>query len=224
VTAPRFDRELLARTAAECGSLTELQDRLGLPAGSASRSSLRRRMTRSGIEAAHFTDIRDYGRGLIGREALTAAVAVSTGIAGVLRALGLPPGTTGRRQVRKSLDTYGVDTSHFTGQRHFRGTVAPNRKPAEQILTRRPAGAGRTRTKLLRRALDDLGVRRTCAECGTGELWQGRRLVLEIDHINGDRLDNRQANLRYLCPSCHSQTGTFAGRSSRARADGGEVE
>ncbi|MFE2931499.1 HNH endonuclease signature motif containing protein [Streptomyces sp. NPDC059278] len=40
----------------------------------------------------------------------------------------------------------------------------------------------------------------------------GDRLVLEIDHINGDRLDNRQKNLRYLCPSCHSQTETFSKR------------
>ncbi|MFD3863927.1 hypothetical protein ACFWUT_10345 [Streptomyces cyaneofuscatus] len=28
--------------------------------------------------------------------------------------------------------------------------------------------------------------------------------------MNGDRLDNRRENLRYLCPSCHSQTQTFS--------------
>nr|WP_233435863.1 MULTISPECIES: HNH endonuclease [Streptomyces] len=43
------------------------------------------------------------------------------------------------------------------------------------------------------------------------------RLVLEIDHINGDRLDNRRENLRYLCPSCHSQTQTFSNRRGLAQ-------
>ncbi|MFI1180619.1 HNH endonuclease [Streptomyces sp. NPDC020799] len=56
-----------------------------------------------------------------------------------------------------------------------------------------------------------------CAECDIGDTWRGKHLVLEIDHINGDRLDNRIENLRYLCPSCHSQTSTFANRSARGR-------
>ncbi|WP_338933320.1 HNH endonuclease signature motif containing protein [Streptomyces netropsis] len=58
-------------------------------------------------------------------------------------------------------------------------------------------------------------MRHVCSACGIGGTWQGKRLVLEIDHINGDRLDNRVDNLRYLCPSCHSQTRTFSNRSPR---------
>ncbi|MFH9618260.1 HNH endonuclease [Streptomyces pratensis] len=38
--------------------------------------------------------------------------------------------------------------------------------------------------------------------------------MLEIDHVSGDHLDNRRENLRYLCPSCHSQTETFSKRRS----------
>ncbi|MFF0592602.1 HNH endonuclease signature motif containing protein [Streptomyces antibioticus] len=68
---------------------------------------------------------------------------------------------------------------------------------------------------MLRRALDDLAVPRVCAECGVGDIWQGRRLVLEIDHIDGDRLNNRRENLRYLCPSCHGQTSTFSRRGRK---------
>jgi hypothetical protein len=30
--------------------------------------------------------------------------------------------------------------------------------------------------------------------------------------INGDRYDNRLENLRLLCPNCHSQTETYAGK------------
>ncbi|MDK1473775.1 HNH endonuclease [Streptomyces sp. 549] len=59
-----------------------------------------------------------------------------------------------------------------------------------------------------------------CVACGQSDLWHGRPLVLEIDHINGDRWDNRRQNLRFLCPSCHSQTRTFS-RAAASEAHGG---
>lgn len=50
-----------------------------------------------------------------------------------------------------------------------------------------------------------------CSECGLSE-WNGRHLVLELEHINGNRRDNRKENLKLLCPNCHSQTKTFRNR------------
>lgn len=52
-----------------------------------------------------------------------------------------------------------------------------------------------------------------CAKCGITDEWQGEKIVLELDHINGDRYDNRVDNLRFLCPNCHSQTSTFRGKN-----------
>ncbi|GAK60892.1 conserved domain protein [Candidatus Vecturithrix granuli] len=51
-----------------------------------------------------------------------------------------------------------------------------------------------------------------CALCGIEPEWNGQELVLQIDHINGDHKDNRFENLRIVCPNCHSQTDTFAGK------------
>lgn len=51
-----------------------------------------------------------------------------------------------------------------------------------------------------------------CTVCNIIE-WNGKHIVLEIDHINGDNTDNRLENLRYLCPNCHSQTETYKGRN-----------
>ncbi|WP_445028787.1 HNH endonuclease signature motif containing protein [Streptomyces sp. SAS_270] len=136
-------------------------------------------------------------------------------MAGVLAGLGLSDSGSGRALVKRSIEAHGLSTTHFTGQGHFRGARSPHRKPAAEILVRLAPGCPRTKTILLRRALDDLGAPHVCDECGVGDTWQGRRLVLEIDHVNGDRLDNRRENLRYLCPSCHSQTSSFSNRSRR---------
>ena len=51
-----------------------------------------------------------------------------------------------------------------------------------------------------------------CKLCGLNNSWNGKELTLELDHINGDRYDNRIENLRWLCPNCHSQTETFCGK------------
>jgi hypothetical protein len=151
-------------------------------------------------------------------ETLARAAAESISLAGVLRRLGVPETGFARTRLRRDLAAYGIDTGHFTGQGYARGVPSPHRLSADRILRRKESGEQRTKTAQLRRALDDLGVPHVCAGCGLGDVWQGRRLVLEIDHVNGDRLDNRRENLRYLCPSCHSQTASFANRSHRPAA------
>ena len=36
-------------------------------------------------------------------------------------------------------------------------------------------------------------------------------LILHVDHIDGNYLDCRPRNVRFMCPNCHSQTATWAG-------------
>jgi len=49
-----------------------------------------------------------------------------------------------------------------------------------------------------------------CEVCGISD-WNGKDIVLQVDHINGDPYNDMPDNLRLICPNCHSQTSTFAG-------------
>jgi predicted RNA-binding Zn-ribbon protein involved in translation (DUF1610 family) len=76
--------------------------------------------------------------------------------------------------------------------------------------------AGRTTRAQLHRALTELGVPYACETCGNTGEWLGRPITLQIDHIGGDWHDNRQKNLRYLCPNCHAVTDTWCRQKAKA--------
>jgi DNA-binding CsgD family transcriptional regulator len=96
-----------------------------------------------------------------------------------------------------------------------RGVIVPRpaRLPLEELLK---AGTRRNRGHLKQRLFDAGLKERRCETCGLVD-WLGMPLALSLHHVNGDRHDNRLENLSILCPNCHSQTDTFAGRQ-RQRA------
>ncbi|MFG2567969.1 HNH endonuclease [Streptomyces sp. NPDC048567] len=209
-----YPAALLAEAAANSSSIRGMFEYMGLPPSNSPYGYVRAKLDRLGIDTSHFNSGRRQGAPSVPREQLETAVAESRSLAAVLKVLGHVDNGGARIRLKRDIERYQLSTAHFVGQGHSAGTRSASRKPAEEILVLGD-GTSRTRTSLLRRALDDVGLPRVCAVCETGEPWRGKRLVLEIDHINGDRADNRLRNLRYLCPSCHSQTATFSKRTRR---------
>lgn len=119
-------------------------------------------------------------------------------------------------QIKKYLNIYKIDTSHFRGKAWNRGLKEIGKPliPIEKILVTKSTFQS---FKLKKRLFSDKLKPEHCELCGWSKRSKDGRLPLELDHINGDRYDNRLENLRILCPNCHSLQETHRGRNIKRR-------
>jgi len=133
----------------------------------------------------------------------------------VIYKIGLVPAGGNYVHAKSLAKALNLDTSHFTGRGWCRGELAERlhraaKIPLEEILIKEST---HTNTNSLRKRLIKEGLKEhKCEECKR-TTWNGKTIPIQLDHINGDRQDNRIENLRILCPNCHAQTNTYCGKN-----------
>lgn len=139
-------------------------------------------------------------------QAFKNAVSGALSIKEVCLNMGRAPGTGAYKYVKYYAELYGVELPVARGNKghHDRRAI-----PLEEVLVK---NSKYSRGNLKRRLIVEGLLDNKCYECGCGPEWNGKDLVLQLEHKNGDGLDNRLENLSVLCPNCHSQTKTFCRR------------
>jgi hypothetical protein len=150
--------------------------------------------------------------------AVKAAIETSSSVSEVLRKLGLRAAGGNYRAlknacVKHSLTLPTPDSEVFRAAQ--RKSLLANRPPLrtdDEVFCENSSYSNRV---ALKNRLRKIWTDWTCSGCGLGEIWNNKPITIQLDHINGVYNDNRIANLRLLCPNCHSQTETFAGRKQK---------
>lgn len=138
------------------------------------------------------------------KKTLTEVVANSNSIADVCRFFGLSPKGANYNSIKTAIYAFKIDTSHFK-QKSNKGIKL--RDLSEILINGLPCNATKLKKRLFRENVKEY----RCEKCGISE-WNGEPITLELHHINGNHNDNHLENLQILCPNCHSQTKTFAGK------------
>jgi hypothetical protein len=131
----------------------------------------------------------------------------STSYSEVLRYFGLSTnGGCSSKPLKNRIEELNLDVSHFKGS----SKDSQTRYTLEEILVEN--SPYQNRTSLKSRLLKEGILINECYSCGI-DSWLDKPLSLQLDHKNGKNNDNTVDNLRLLCPNCHSQTETYAGKN-----------
>lgn len=136
------------------------------------------------------------------KEEIIEACKSSSTMAEAARKLGIPHMTFKR---------YAISLGVYKANQGNKGSYRPTSTLEDVFSGKVSMKSGTLRIRLIQEGYKE----NKCEECGINE-WNGKILVLELDHINGNHKDNHLENLQILCPNCHSQTPTFRGRKQNA--------
>jgi hypothetical protein len=133
----------------------------------------------------------------------------SSSVSEILSFFGLKNRGSNFRTLKKRMVEDEICLNKFLENKSKSRRITREKAPLENVLIQ---NSKINNTNLKRRLLEGKLIENICVKCGQGPEWNGEKLVLQLEHKNGVSDDNRLWNLCLLCPNCHSQTNTFAGR------------
>ena len=145
-------------------------------------------------------------------ESIRIAILKSKSYSEALRILGLDVKTVYINTIKEIIEVNNIEISHFV--KDFSETRCKFNKP--NILFPALNQNSKLDINTIKRGIRHFKlIAYKCGKCPVIDEYNGAKISLQLDHINGINNDNRLENLRWLCPNCHSQTETFAGRNTR---------
>lgn len=149
----------------------------------------------------------------LSKEEFATLIKDSNTFSAVLNYFGLSNKGGNNITLHKRITAENVDISHIIKNRYsprLTFTKATIESAQKYLIAESTTRRGVVRCNIIKFNL----LPYKCSICNL-DSWQNKKLSLQLDHINGVHNDHRIENLRFLCPNCHSQTDTFAGRANK---------
>lgn len=139
----------------------------------------------------------------LGKTEFERIMAESTCISDFFNKIGKAKSGTAYNAFKAAAKSLDIDISKFE---NAKPKIDNKKLSREEMFSK-----GRHRSShVLRRAMVKEGFDDCfCAVCKISNLWNEKKLTMQIDHIDGDNKNNCIENLRFICPNCHTQTSTY---------------
>ena len=198
----------------ESKNIHQALKQMGMNARGAAYKSFKSRCNKLNINLDHFKSEKQI-RAESSNALIKKSVSKNKSRQSVLISLGLNPHINSNvKWIDSKINDSKLDTSHWTGKGYLKNKKHSWSKKLslDEILIKDSAYTNTTSLK--NRLVKEKILKYKCNECGISK-WRGNNISLQLEHINGNNSDNRISNLCLLCPNCHSQTSTFAGKNKK---------